>query len=400
MPMYQLLHRVDPFHRSPVGVWLVSSQPAVAALLRSPGVSSNEANADMSALHLGLLSRGRSAQPSAEELEVLHNRPFVRLAQHLLLFLDPPDHPRIRSLVSKAFTPRRIEALEPRVHELVDELLEPLSSRRHTEFLADFAYPLPARVICELLGVPAEDSEIFMRSAPAIATALDPSPMRSEAGRDATDRAVEELTEYLDGLIESRRRQPGDDLLSALVEVETDGDRLSHDELLATVILLLIAGHETTANVMGNGLRSLLRHPDQLALLRDEQEAAKTAVEELLRYDGPINMAERITTQEVEVPGGRIPAGRIAVLLLAAANRDPKVFAHPTRLDLRRDPNPHVAFGGGPHFCLGASLARMEARVALPAFLRRYPGLRLEGPPPRYRPSFTIRGLESLHLTW
>ena len=399
MPLYRALHRVDPFHRSPVGIWLVTAQPAVAALLRSPAVSSNESNADMSVLRLGLLNRGRPL-PTADEMEASRNRPFSRLFSHLLLFLDPPDHPRIRGLVSKAFTPRRVEALEGRVSELVDELLEPVSARGRMEFLAEFAYPLPARVICELLGVPADDSQLIMRAAPAIATALDPAPMRSEASREATDRAVEELSEYLDGLIESRRRQPGPDLLSALVEVESDGDRLSHDELMATVILLLIAGHETTANVMGNGLLSLLRHPDQLALLREEDGVARTATEELLRFDGPINMAERITLQGVDVPGGHIPAGRIAVLLLAAANRDPEVFTNAHRLDLRRDPNPHVAFGGGAHFCLGASLARMETRVALPALLRRYPGLRLDGPPPRFRPSFTIRGLEHLRVTW
>ena len=399
MPLYRALHRIDPFHHSPVGIWLVTSQPAVAALLRSPGVSSDESNADMSALHLGLLGRG-GVTPTPEELEALANRPFSRLFRHLLLFLDAPDHPRIRGLVSKAFTPRRVEALECRVTELVEELLEPISARGRMEFLSEFAYPLPARVICELLGVPAADSELIMRSAPAIAAALDPAPMRSDAGREATDHAVEELTEYLDGLIESRRRQPGTDLLSALVEVESDGDRLSHDELRATVILLLIAGHETTANVMGNGLRSLLRHPGQLALLRDDESVARTATEELLRYDGPINMAERITMQDLDLPGGHIPAGRIVVLLLAAANRDPEVFPHANQLDLRRDPNPHVAFWGGPHFCLGASLARMETRVALPALLRRYPGLRLDGPSPRYRPSFTLRGLENLNLTW
>lgn len=399
MPLYRALHRVDPVHRSPIGVWLIASQPAVAALMRSPAVSSDESNADMSTLRLGLLNPGRRA-PSPEELEELRNRPFARLFSSLMLFLDPPDHPRIRSLVSKAFTPRRVEALEPRVHDLVEELLEPLSSRKRMEFLSEFAYPLPARVICELLGVPAEDCQLIMRSAPAIASALDPAPMRTPAMREATDRAVEELTEYLGGLIESRRLQPRDDLLSALVQVEADGDRLSHDELLATVILLLIAGHETTANVMGNGLLSLLQNPDQLDLWRGEDSLDKTAVEELLRFDGPINMAERVTMRDVEIPGGRIPAGRIAVLLLAAANRDPRVFANPHRLDLRRDPNPHVAFGGGPHFCLGASLARMEARVALPAVIRRYPALRLDGPRPRHRSSFTIRGLESLPLAW
>jgi len=397
--LYRVLRALDPAHRSPLGIWLLSGQEDVAAALRHPGMGSDEAKADMSAINMRFVRRGR-AQPSLEEQTASHNRPFFRLNNRLMLFMDPPDHPRVRGLVAKAFTPRRVESLVPRVGQMVGEMLDGLAPRGGAELLSEFAYPLPARVICELLGVPDEDHRLIMAHAPALALALDPGPMRTPPAVAAADRAVTELSEYLGGLIESRQRQPADDLITALVAAESDGDRLSRDELLATIILLLIAGHETTANVIGNGTLSLLRNPAQAARLREDPDIERRAVEELLRYDGPINMAQRITNQDVELNGTPIRAGRILVLLLAAANRDGRVFSDPERLDLTRDPNPHVAFGGGAHFCIGASLARLEARIAIPALLRRFPNLAPVGPAPRYRPSFTIRGLERLDLVW
>ena len=394
---YSTLRRLDPVHETPFGLWLLSAHADVSACLRNPRLSSVERNADEEWLlnrpATKLLMRVRPNQEG--------NGASWALLERMLLFMDPPDHTRIRSLVSKAFTPRAVSALEPRVVELVDEMLDRVAPRGGVELMSELAYPLPARVICEMLGVPPEGREIIVRHAPAVAGRIDPSPMRGAEDMAAADQAAAELTEYLESLIESRRRSPGSDLLSALMAAEEQGDRLSHDELLSTVILLLIAGHETTANLVGNGLLALIRQPEQSeALLADPARA----VEELLRYDGPIQMTERITLEDVEVGDRVIPARRIVILLLAAANRDQAVFSDADRLDLTRHPNPHLAFSSGAHFCLGSPLARMEARLALPAIVQRLgggsaAGLRLAGPTPR-RNSFTIRGLSSLPLSW
>jgi unspecific monooxygenase len=302
--------------------------------------------------------------------------------------------------VAKAFTPRRVEGLAPRVEELLDELLEPALRRRRIDLMSELAYPLAVRVICELLGVPAADERILLDNAPALAIGLDPDPMRSPEAVLAADRATEVLVGYLADLIGRRRRQPGDDLLSGLIAAEEKGDRLSEDDLVAIVLLLLIAGHETTANLIGNGLVALLRHPEALARLREDAEADRPAVEELLRYDGPVQMAMRITLDPVEVAGRTIPAGRIVVLAVGAANHDPRVFESPGQLDIFRNPNPHLGFGGGAHFCIGAPLARLEARVVIPNLVRHLPSLHLMTKRLEWRPSFTVRGLRTLPLGW
>ena len=395
--LYSTLRRLEPVHESPFGLWLLSRHADVSACLRNPGMSSIERKADeewlMNRPAVKLLMRARPVQQGDGSSWALMER--------MLLFLDPPDHSRIRSLVSKAFTPRAVSAVEPRVAELVGEMLDRIAPRGSVELMSELAYPLPARVICEMLGVPAEGQEIIVRHAPAVAGRIDPSPMRGADDMAAADRAAAELTQYLESLIDSRRRSPGSDLLSALLAAEEQGDRLTHDELLSTVILLLIAGHETTANLIGNGLLALMGQPEQSEALMADPACA---VEELLRYDGPIQMTERITLEDVEVGGRVIPARRIIILLLAAANRDEAVFADAGRLDLTRHPNPHLAFSSGAHFCLGSPLARMEARLALPAILDRLgggtaAGLSLAGPAPR-RNSFTIRGLSALPLSW
>jgi cytochrome P450 len=280
-------------------------------------------------------------------------------------------------------------------------MLEAPAARGHIELMHEFAYPLPARVICELLGVPKEDEAFIVAQAPALGTGLDPAPMRTPQSVAAANDATNALVDYLDALIAERKRAPRDDMLSALIAAEESGESLSHDELVSTFLLLLIAGHETTANLIGNGMRALLRHPDQLARLRATPAGAdleRSAVEELMRFDGPIQMVERITLDPVVIGGREIPTGRIVICLTAAANRDPAVFADPDRLDLGRTPNPHVGFGGGAHFCLGATLARLEGRVAIATLARRFPGLRLLEPKPEWRPSFTIRGLRQLPL--
>jgi hypothetical protein len=390
---YRVVRTVDPVHRSPFGLWVLSRHEDVVAALRSPHMGNNEDEADMSVLTPGLLKPLIKRQSQAR----VEGR-FIEVIDQTMLFRDPPDHTRLRALVSKAFTPRRIERLSNRVQELVDELLEAPGRRGYIELMREFAYPLPARVICELLGVPKQDEPLIVSHAPALGTGLDPAPMRTPASVAAANAATDALTDYLDGLIAERKRSPRDDMISALIAAEEAGDSLSHEELVSTFLLLLIAGHETTANLIGNGLLALLRHPDQLARLRTDEDLDRSAVEELMRFDGPIQMVERITLEPVVVGGREIPARRILVCLTAAANRDPAAFPDPDRLDLGRTPNPHVGFGGGAHFCLGAALARLEGRIAIGSLVRRFPGLRLLEPKPAWRPSFTIRGLKALPL--
>jgi cytochrome P450 len=399
---YRRLRRLEPVHESPFGVWILSRHADVSAALRHPAMSVVEENADLDALMANPLTR------VLERLFSSHHDPdrpppgerrFHSVISQSMLFRDPPDHTRLRSLVGKAFTRSTVAAAEPRIAEIVDELLDGVAGRGSMELMHELAYPLPARVICELLGVPAADHELIARHAPALATRLDPDVMRTGAVERAAEAAIAELLEYLDGLVAERRKSPGTDLLSELIAAEDAGDRLSHDELLATIILLLLAGHETTANLLGTGLVALLADPPAMERLRRDPTLDATAVDELLRYDGPIQMSQRVTLEEVAIGGATIPARRMVILMVAGANRDPEVFDHPDRLVLDRDPNPHLAFSSGAHFCIGAALARAEARIALRAILERLTGLRLDGTP-RWRPSFTIRGLSHLPLAW
>jgi cytochrome P450 len=393
---YRVVRAVDPVHESPFGLWVLSRHTDVVAALRSPYMGNDEDKADMSVLTPGPLKPFIKRQSQAR----VEGR-FIDVIEQTMLFRDPPDHTRLRALVSKAFTPRRVDALAGRVQELVDEMLNEPAARGHVELMHEFAYPLPAKVICELLGVPKEDEAFIVAQAPALGTGLDPAPMRTPQSVAAANDATTALVDYLDALIAERKRAPRDDMLSALIAAEESGESLSHDELVSTFLLLLIAGHETTANLIGNGMLALLRHPDQLARLRVAPTGAdleRSAVEELMRFDGPIQMVERITLDPVVIDGREIPTGRIVICLTAAANRDPGVFADPDRLDLGRTPNPHVGFGGGAHFCLGAALARLEGRIAIGTLARRFPGLRLLVPKPEWRPSFTIRGLRQLPL--
>ena len=398
-PAYRRLRSAAPVLRTAFGVWLVAGHDAVTTALRDPRLGSDESKANLQVLRdsrVNKLFNRRGGSGTA------HRGEYIETFSQLMLFRDPPDHTRLRSLVSKAFTPRTVESLTGRIAELVAELLDAVDRRgtRRMDVMHDFAYPFPARVICELLGVPAGDHDVFVRNAPALATGLDPSPMRSQSVLDAADVAVIEVSSYLRGLIERRRREPADDLLSALIAAEAEGDRLTETELVGTCLLLLIAGHETTANLIGNGLVALLGQPAAADQWRADPTLDRSGVEELLRFDGPIQMMQRVALDDVELGGVDVPKGAVLVLLPAAANRDPDVFQQPDRLVLSRSPNPHVGFGGGSHFCIGAPLARAEARIAIPALLRRYPAMRSTEPRPPWRASFTIRGPQRLEVAW
>ncbi|OLS96353.1 cytochrome [Pseudonocardia sp. CNS-004] len=313
-----------------------------------------------------------------------------------LLSTNPPDHTRLRRLVTAAFTTRRVEALAPRVQEIADALLDDLAAAggggRPVDLVEGFGFPLPITVITELLGIPPGDRAEFRRwSSITVNGPVHPA--------DVYVDAVRSLVGYVRELITAKRAEPGDDLLSALIAVHSDGDRLSQDELTSMVSLLLLAGHETTVNLIVSGTLALLRHPDQLALLRAEPARLPAAVEELLRYDGPVQVTiPAFAAAPIEIGGVTIPAGDVVLPALLAANRDPERFPEPDRLDVTRAPNPHMAFGHGLHHCVGAPLARLEGRIALGTLLARFPDLRLADPDtePARDPGLLLNGVVAL----
>jgi cytochrome P450 len=383
---FALLREHEPVHHTPMGVYMLSRYSDASAIVRDPALSNNERKSD-------LYQAFREANPDAAQ-GVFDDE----LGQAVILFLDPPDHTRLRGLVSKAFTPKVISRLRPRIEQIVDERLDAVQARGdgRMDVVTDLAYPLPVVIICELLGVPPEDHATFQGWSSELAHSIDPDPLVSLEQQERIEVAGDAFIEYFRELIERRRRDPGDDLLTGLIAAEEGGDRLSENELLATGLFLLIAGHETTVNLIGNGTLALLRNRDQLDRLRDDPDLDHNAIEELLRYDSPVTFTQRITLADYEVAGTTIPARQQVIPILAAANHDPAVFPEPARLDLgRENAGRHLAFGGGHHFCLGAALARLEGQVAIPTLVRRFPTIELDGVPER-RDTFTLRGLTHL----
>jgi cytochrome P450 len=372
----------SPLVRAPGGDgWVATSHAAVETVLREPGWSTDHRNASAFAF----TSPDQGLPDIAGEL-----------LSKVLLFMDAPDHARLRRLVSPAFTPRAMERLRPRITEITDELLTPLCASGRFDVIDDLAFALPVTVICELLGVPAADRELFRRHTRDLAALLDWDVTPERLGAAAV--AAVTFTAYLVPLFEERRRAPRADLISALVAVEDGGDRLGADELLTTVVLLLAAGHETTMNLIGNGVLALLRNPDQLAMLRADPDLLSGGVEELLRYDSPVRLTVRTALRDVVLEDQTVRAGEQVVAMLDAANHDPSVFDAPETLDVTRDAHRHVAFGAGAHYCLGAALARLEARIAL-AGLIALPDLALAVDEPAWRPVATFHALESLPVT-
>jgi cytochrome P450 len=378
-PTYHRLRAEDPVHRSPLGFWVLTRYDDVVAVLRDPRCAKEPMIAAVAA-RLGI-------PPGTIGLSMLDR--------------DPPDHTRLRGLASKAFTPRVVEALRPRIQQIVDDLLERVAPQGGMDLIEEFAYPLPVIVICEMLGVPVEDHERFKGWSLDLARGLDSvmlGPDSEVAQRSGQARHA--LAEYFRELIAERRAAPRGDLLSALIAAEEAGDRLSENELLATCILLLVAGHETTVNLIGNGTMALLRHPDQLQRLRENPGLIGSAVEELLRYDGPVQRTARTPTADVVIGGRTIARGEIVMPFIGAADRDPGQFPDPDRLDVARTDNRHIAFGWGIHFCLGAPLARVEGQIAIGTLVRKLPKLALATERPAYRQSLTLRGLQALPLTF
>ena len=376
-PTYHVLRSEDPVHHSPLGFWVLTRYADVIASLRDPRLIKEPIAAFVAARF------GMAAPPPGLGLSMLDR--------------DPPDHTRLRGLVSKAFTPKALESLRPRIQQIVDGLLDQAERRGEMDIIEEFAYPIPVIVICEMLGVPVKDHERFKQWGLDIARGLDAimlPPDSEVARRSVSGRKA--LAEYFRELIKERRAAPREDMLSALIAAEEAGDKLSEEELLASCILLLVAGHETTVNLIGNGTLALLKHPEQLRRLREDPGLIVTAVEELLRYDGPVQRTARIPSEDLVIGGKTIPKGEMVMPFLGAANRDPAQFPNPDRLDITRIDNRHIAFGMGIHFCLGAPLARMEGQIAINTLLRRLPKLALASQKPEHRQSLTLRGLVSL----
>jgi cytochrome P450 len=314
------------------------------------------------------------------------------------LFLDPPDHTRLRKLVSKAFAPKVVSALESDITALVDGMLDAIAERGRFDVIDDFAYPLPVAVICRLLGVPLDDAPRFGSASALLARGLDPFTTITGEASDAMEQRLEAgkwLREYFHGLIDRRRSEPGDDLLSGLIAVEESGDQLTEEEIVSTCNLLLIAGHETTVNLIGNAILALLSNPVQWTALARDAGRAAAVVEETLRYDPPVQLVGRVAGADLTIGGVDLPAGDVMMLMLAAANRDPAEFDRPNVFDPDRDSLRHLGFSRGAHYCLGAPLARLEAGVALSAVTARFPRARLDGEP-EYKANVTLRGLSAL----
>jgi cytochrome P450 len=386
-PLYARLREEDPVHwdSDANNVWVLTRHADVVASLRDPRFSAQRFMP--------------SDEWIPEELRARLGRALYAVSRQLL-FIDPPDHTRLRGLANRAFLPRVVEAMRPHIQEIVDALLDDVEPRGSMDVIGDFAFPLPVTVIAEMLGVPPSDREQLGKWTGDFGSLLDGGDLTFESLINALT-GVAELMDYLRGVLQEHKSQPRDDLMQAFLAAEERGDTLSEDEVLANLVLLLAAGHGTTTHLLGNGLLALLRHPDQLAALRANEARIPAAVLELLRYDGPVQLTSRTVTEDLELDGKSIRQGQEVVMVLGAANHDPAVFDEPDELNIGRRMDGHVvAFGHGIHYCLGAPLARVEAEVAFPALLRRFPRLRLIDETPQWFPSAVFRGLDALPVEW
>jgi cytochrome P450 len=383
-PYYQRLRETAPMHLTPLGFYVASRHADIATVLRDKRFGKDFA---------GRMSRRHGP-------EILEE-PVYRSMRHWMLQQDPPDHTRLRGLVVRAFTARRVEDMRPRIQEIVDGIIDRVEARGRMDLIAGFAFRLPVTVICDMLGIPAEDRELFFTSSRTGGRLLDPVPL-SRAEIEQHNGSNLAAAEYFHRLFELRRREPGEDLTTQLVHAEEHGSKLSNEELTANVILLFGAGHETTVNLIGNGLLALHRNPDQLKLLREDPSLTAGAVEELLRYDSSVQVTGRTTLENVDEIGGiALAKGQSVICLLGSANRDPAVYADPDRLDITRADVRPLSFGGGIHYCLGAQLARIEGEIAIATLLRRLPRLQLDDPEhPDWRQTFVLRGLNALPASW
>jgi cytochrome P450 len=377
-PTFDLMRQSDPLYwHEQMGVWFATRYHDVRTVIRDSRFSSARVDAFM---------------PPRNDDKTQAMRQFYN---DWMLFSDPPEHTRLRRLAARAFTPRSTATLESFVHRAVDEALDRVKGQDQIDIIADFGFPVPARVIAHMLGVPPDRVDDFERWSNDLlrVPSLVGDPDENFA---VSYQAMRDQEAYFRGLIAERRAAPTEDLLSLMVHATEDGSALSERELIAQCTLLLIAGHETTTNLIGNATLALLRNPGELARLRAQPDLAATAVEEFVRYDGPVAANARQAIEDVTLSGGVVPAGAVVMAVLPAANRDPAIFADPGRLDVGRDDNRHLGFGFGPHACIGAALARMETRIAMTSLLARYPRMELAVSEPAQLVSWAIRGVTSL----
>jgi cytochrome P450 len=384
-PHYVRLREHDPVHLNAHGAFVASRHADVTFVLRDKRFGKDYVERTI-----------RRYGPK------IMDEPIFRGMSHWMLQQDPPDHTRLRGLVVKAFTARRVADMRPRIQEIVDQTLDRIIPQGKMDLIEDYAFRLPVTIICDMLGIPEEHREMFYKGSRDGGRVLDPVPLSPEEIQQANVTSAMSRM-YFENLFELRRKNPADDLITQLVQAEEAGDKLTNEELTANIILLFGAGHETTVNLIGNGLLALHRNPDQLALLKARPELIGNAIEEFLRYDSSVQMTGRVALEDIEDLGGkRIPKGESVLCLLGSANHDPAVYPdHPERLDITRPNVRPLSFGGGIHFCLGAQLARIEAEIAISTLLRRLPELKLDDAEnPEWRPTFVLRGLKRLPASW
>lgn len=375
-PRYRALRETAPVYFSPVlRGWILTRHADIARVLQDARFG---------------VDRRQSKMFQKLDLFGALSPEFGAAVYTSLLMQDPPNHTRLRRLVNKAFTPRVVEQQRDAIQQVVDGLLDRVRSRGEMRLIADLAYPLPVTVIATMLGVPAKDQARFKEWSDALTVLLD--PLQSEGGMEPAERAYAELSVYMREIFALRRQQPRDDLISSLVNVEEQGQRLTEPELMSLVMLILGAGHETTTNLIGNAVLALLRHPDQRRRLQDDPGLIRSAVEEFLRFDSPVQLTDRVAKEDLEIDGCQVQKGDLVGLILGAANRDPARFEDPDRLDVGREDNDHIAFGHGVHFCLGAQLARVEAQVAIQSLLSAFPDVRGPLNDVAWKRSIVLRG--------
>lgn len=383
-PFYHRLRTEDPVHFSnALQTWVLTAYEDVATATGEDRLSS-----DRMGFYLNPVP--------AEARQKL--RPLCEHMSRWMSMNDAPDHTRLRGLVNKVFTSRSLEELMPRIREISSNLIDAFGDGGQVDLIEQFAYPLPAAVICEMLGIPFDEQQQFRQWSNDIVAFSAGSGMLLEEVAERAQESQLELVEYCRGIVGQRRRQPKDDLISQLISVEQKGAKLSELELYAMCVQLFVAGHETTTNLIGNGVLALLRHPDAFRELQEQPQRLESAIEEFLRYDSPVQRTGRIVKKNLEVRGERLTEGESVMLMYGAANRDPNQFDHPDRLHLGRHPNKPLAFGRGPHFCVGAPLARMEAKIAFATILSRLSDIHLVDEELSWRPSMAMRGLESLQV--
>jgi hypothetical protein len=385
-PTYARMHEEGPLHFLDVGgkwaVWSIFSHAECSSIAKDPRLSAKRAQQQIL-----LLPIDRQAE-------------FSELARMLglwLIFMDPPEHTRLRKLLNKGFSPAAIEGLRPQVEGIVNHMLDRLRPGSEVDIMREFANPMPVSIILEMLGIPQDLHDKFVDWSRAIAL-FRGSPDRNVEQAFAAQNALIQLTEFFRKTVAERRHNKGNDLISLLIDIEEDGEVLTEEELYAQCIALLFAGHETTRNLIGNGLYTLLKHPEETSELREKPEIIRSAVEELLRFESPVQFTARVLKEDIEICGQRIPKRWSILCMLGAANRDPKQFKDPNQLNLKRLNNQHLAFSAGPHFCIGSQLARLEGQIAIQNLVQRYPKMKLSGPKPEWASTFGFRGLKSLQV--